>query len=85
MPSSVKATTVLSFASSVELSENTNRRRCIVQNLRLIWLDEHIDELNDDFHKSFTQLRQIINTIDTFLDADHCIDFLTQAEEDKVY
>jgi tetratricopeptide (TPR) repeat protein len=56
-----------------------------VQNFTLIWLDSNIDESNRDFKHSLTQLRQIVNTIDTFIDVDTCVDFLTQIKDEKVF
>jgi tetratricopeptide (TPR) repeat protein len=50
----------------------------IVQNFHLVWLDRNIDEANDeDCRKSITQLRQVVNTVNTFTDADECIDRIT--------
>jgi Flp pilus assembly protein TadD len=56
----------------------------IVQNFHLVWLDGSIDEdNNDDCRNSITQLRQIINTVNTFIDVDECIDFITDKKEEK--
>jgi tetratricopeptide (TPR) repeat protein len=58
----------------------------IVQNFIIIWLNPRIDELaNNDFTKSVTELRRIVNTIDIFIDTDDCIDFLTDIKEEKVF
>ena len=53
----------------------------IIQNFHLVWLDENIDENNDDYHNSITKFRQIINTVNTFTDIDECIDFITTTKE----
>ena len=52
-----------------------------VQNFHLVWLDESIDEdNNDECCESITKLRQIVNTTNTFTDVDECIDFITDIE-----
>jgi hypothetical protein len=50
----------------------------MVQNFLLIWLDESIDETNNEAcRNSITKLRQVVNTVNTFTDADKCIDSIT--------
>lgn len=57
----------------------------IVQNFTLLWLDSNIDEQNSDFKNSLTQLRRIVNTIDTFTNSDQCMNFLTTIKNEKVF
>jgi len=67
-----------------ELSQPTYTR--IVQNFRLIYLDANIDEVNDnDWWDNISKLRRIIYTIDTFADADKCIQFLTNIKDEMVF
>jgi tetratricopeptide (TPR) repeat protein len=54
----------------------------IVQNFHLVWLDGSIDETNDDCRNSITKLRQVVNTVNTFVDVDECIDFITDIGEE---
>jgi tetratricopeptide (TPR) repeat protein len=57
-----------------------------VQNFHLVWLDESIDEdNNDNCRNSIIKLRQVINTVNTFTDVDECIDFITDIKEEKVF
>jgi hypothetical protein len=57
----------------------------IVQNFILVWVDLRIDKANDnDFSSSITELRRIVNTINTFTDADQCIDFVTNIKDEKI-
>jgi tetratricopeptide (TPR) repeat protein len=51
------------------------------QNFHLVWLDGSIDETNDDCRNSITKLRQVVNTVNTFVDADECIGFITDIGE----
>jgi tetratricopeptide (TPR) repeat protein len=53
----------------------------MVQNFHLVWLDESIDETNDDCRNSITKLWQVVNTVNTFVDVDECIDFITDIGE----
>ena len=57
----------------------------IVQNFILIWLDPRIDDMNDnEYRTSITELRRVVNTIETFADVDQCIDFITEIKEEKI-
>jgi tetratricopeptide (TPR) repeat protein len=74
------AATVKAEHTSADSKGATPRRRINVekaQNLLLIWLDKNIDENSVDCQNTITQLRCIVNTINTFTDADECVDFLT--------
>jgi hypothetical protein len=69
---------------------NTRPRRLgnarMVHDLHLVWLDESIEEINNgDCRNSITKLRQVINTVNTFTDADECIDFITDNQEEKAF
>jgi tetratricopeptide (TPR) repeat protein len=58
----------------------------MVQNFLLIWLDAGIDEKNnDDCRNNITKLRQAVNTVNTFTDADECIDFITDMKEESIF
>jgi tetratricopeptide (TPR) repeat protein len=68
-------------SSSVRPRRPPNARR--VQNFHLVWLDGSIDEINnDDCRNSITELRQIVNTVNTFTDVDECIDFITDMKDE---
>ena len=53
----------------------------LVQNFYLVCLDRAIDGNNDKWHTFITKLREIFNTIHTFVDADQCIDHITDTQE----
>jgi tetratricopeptide (TPR) repeat protein len=58
----------------------------MVQNFHLLWLDAGINEQNnDDCRNSITKLRQVVNTVKTFTNADECIDFITEIKEDMIF
>jgi tetratricopeptide (TPR) repeat protein len=68
-------------------SKDAVRRRRIngqmVQNVLLIWLDNSIDENSADCCNTLTQLRRIVNTINTYTDGDQCIEFLQSLDNAK--
>ncbi len=72
-------------AKSTTASSSTRPWRLLnarmIQNFHLVWLDGSIDETNDDYHKSITKLRQVVNTVYTFVNVDECIDFITDINE----
>src|SRR3984957_16921242 len=73
-----------SAIATVSHSARPSRIR-IAQNFTLIWLDSNINESDIDFKYSLTQLRQIVNTIDTFTDADQCVNFFIELKDEKMF
>src|SRR5579862_2906784 len=75
-------------ASTSGASKTTNvRRRAniqMLQNVLLIWLDNNINDSSFDCRNTITQLRRVVNIINTFTDGDQCIDFLTDIYDQKV-
>ena len=57
----------------------------IIQNFHLVWLDGNINENDDDCRSSIMKLRQVVNTVNTFVDADECIDFISDIEEENTF
>ena len=57
----------------------------LVQNFHLVWLDGNIDESNGDFRNSITKLRQVVNTVNTFINVDECIDFINNVQEERAF
>jgi hypothetical protein len=55
-----------------------------VRNVLLIWLDSNSDKNNDDCRNMITQLRCVVNTINTFTDVDQCMDFLTANYNEEI-
>jgi hypothetical protein len=57
-----------------------------VQNFLLLWLDEEIDEdKNDDCRNNISKLRQVVNTVNTFTNADECIGFIADIKEKTIF
>jgi tetratricopeptide (TPR) repeat protein len=63
------------------------RRRAdikMVQNILLIWLDTNINIKNEDCGNTVTQLRRVVNDINTFTDGEDCIQFIDTINDNKV-
>ena len=57
----------------------------MAQNFMLLWLDGNIDEVNnEDCRNTIAKLQQVTSNINTFTDADECVDFITDKNEGKV-
>ena len=75
-----------SETTSVQSKDPDRRQRItlqMVQNVLLIWVDNNIDDSNEDCHNTITQLQRIVNTIRTFTNADECVEFLESIENEK--
>lgn len=57
----------------------------MVQNISLIWLDSNIDEANTGCQNTIIHLRQMIDNIKTFTNADDCAQYLERIQYGKVY
>ena len=62
-----------------------SRRRTMVQNVLLIWLNSNIDGQNADYQNTLTQLRNVVYIINTYMDGHQCVEFLQTMKNDKVY
>jgi tetratricopeptide (TPR) repeat protein len=62
--------------------QGTNIQR--VQNAVLIWLDKNIDINNKDCGNTVTQLRRVVNDINTYTDGDQCVEFISTITNNKV-
>jgi hypothetical protein len=56
----------------------------MVQNVLLIWLDNNIDDNSANYRNTITQLRCVVNSSNTFADADQCADLLTSIYSENV-
>ena len=61
------------------------RPRRIVQNFLLVWFDTDIKESDTDFQNSLAHLRPIVNSIFIFTDPEHCINFLRNIKDEKIF
>ncbi|CAF4495892.1 unnamed protein product, partial [Rotaria sp. Silwood2] len=79
-------------ATAVMPSEHTSIRQrrslnaCMVQNFLLVWLDSSIDpENNNDCKNTISKLKEVVSSVNTFTDADECIDFINDLKQDRVF
>ena len=56
-----------------------------VEDCTIIWLDENMNEHEEQFRNSINQLRTIVNLLKTFSDTNQCIDHLTDVINKKVF
>ncbi|CAF2645819.1 unnamed protein product [Rotaria sp. Silwood2] len=73
--------------STTTSTATVSRRRAsrMVQNFLLVWLDANIDESKKEFKNALAQLRQTVVTVMTFTDADECIQFIMEVNDEKVF
>ena len=77
---------IQSAASSTSHATLLPRRvHRVVQNFSLVWLDANLDENDLDFKRSLEHLQQLVSSIETFTDADDCVNFLVAVEEEQVF
>ena len=57
----------------------------IIQNFVLIWLDEKIEESDNDYLNSIKKLRQTVKTIEIFHNTNECIDYMTKLKNVKSF
>jgi tetratricopeptide (TPR) repeat protein len=56
-----------------------------VQNCLVVWVDQNMDENNNQYKESIKLLRNVVNTIKTFANADECIDFISRNRTEKIF
>jgi hypothetical protein len=62
------------------------RRQLNVQNFVLVWLDSKMNGHDEEHHhRSINEFRHIVDTINTFIDVDQCVDFLSDIEDQKIF
>ncbi|CAF1549960.1 unnamed protein product [Adineta steineri] len=70
-------------SSKVASSSNIRQpRQRMAQNYLLLWLDNIIDQTNENYQNTLEQIETITGDVNVFKQRDACIDFLTDAEED---
>ena len=57
----------------------------IIQNHLIVWLDENINENDDDHRNSITKLREIMNSVYTFTSIDQCVAFINEIKGKEVF
>ncbi|CAF1168269.1 unnamed protein product [Rotaria sordida] len=76
--------TSIKRGETIENNPSNNRQHRVVENFIVIWSDPKIDQLDSDYQNSISHLRQIVNSIEIFTNADHCLDFLGKVKDEKV-
>ena len=66
----------------VMLRRRVNIQR--MQNVLLIWLDNNIDQNNEDCRNTISQLRHVLHDINIYTDGDQCMQFINTITDNKV-
>jgi hypothetical protein len=60
--------------------------RRLVENFVVVWLDAAVVDGNlEDINRSIYQLRQIVNSIRTFVDLHTCLEFMSKMKDEKIF
>ncbi|CAF1485819.1 unnamed protein product [Adineta steineri] len=73
--------------ATVVPKSSEGRQRISIQQMQsalLIWLDNNIDETNDDCQNTITKLRRAVNDIKTYTNGDQCLEFIRTIVDNKV-
>src|SRR5689334_4041863 len=68
-------------SKATNVPQRVNTR--MVQNVLLIWLDNDTNDGSADCRNTITQLRRVVNSINTFTDGDQCIEFINSINDNK--
>ena len=89
---SVTSEAAAAAAVTTTSSSITNRagalplpERRVLQNFLLVWFDATFNESSADFKTSLKYLRQVVASIETFTDAEECVKFLDQIQNEKAF
>ena len=56
----------------------------MVHNVLLIWLDNNIDDKEEDCRNVVTRLRHVVNNVTTFTDGEKCVEFIEDINVNKI-
>jgi hypothetical protein len=73
------------ITTTVASSDTIHLRRHKAQNFLLIWADAHIDQSQEDYRNTLTQLRNVTNDINIFTQPNDCIQFLKNIDKEKAF
>ncbi|CAF2127199.1 unnamed protein product [Rotaria magnacalcarata] len=77
---------VKSTASSrATTSDAMQPRHRMAQNYLVIWVDDNIDENNEDCRNTLAQLRTVVSEVNVYTTPQGCIDFLNEMDEGKAF
>ncbi|CAF4533039.1 unnamed protein product, partial [Rotaria sp. Silwood2] len=61
------------------------RKRRMIENYLVIWVDDRIDLENEDCQRTLAQLCGIVNQVDSFKTAEQCIQYLNENKEETSF
>jgi tetratricopeptide (TPR) repeat protein len=75
--------TAQAYGHSKSVVRRQRNNMKMVQNVHLIWLDNRINDNSADCCNTITQLKSVINTINTYTDGEECIEFFKSMTDEK--
>ena len=66
-------------------SEVTELTINVLQSFILVWLDENLDETNENLQNEITNLQNIVDSVHRFNEPDPFIDFITDIDDQQVF
>ena len=60
-------------------------KRCVLENCRLLWIADDIEQSKEDFQNALNQLCSIVNEVHVITNSDECVDLLTQIDDARVF
>ena len=73
------------LAKPIASADAVQRRRRILQNYLLIWVDADFDPTDTDDQCALEQLRAVVHDVTVFAEPDGCIDFLRDISKETVF
>ncbi|CAF1325312.1 unnamed protein product [Adineta steineri] len=61
------------------------RRKHMVQNYLLIWVDASIDQTNKNCQNTLAQLKNVVNDVNLCTESDQCIQVLNEVDKEQVF
>ena len=66
-----------------EVKPRPSRRRNILQNYILVWVDSNVDKWNSDYQRALQRLRTLVKDVTVFTEPNACVEFLEIVHKEK--
>ena len=66
-----------------EVNPRPSRRRIILQNYILVWVDSNVEEWNSDYQRALQWLRTLVKDVTVFTEPNACVEFLEIVDDEK--
>ncbi|CAF3077611.1 unnamed protein product [Rotaria sp. Silwood2] len=76
---------VYSSHYNTKIAKEKAERKEALEDLIIVWLDEHMNETENQFSKRKSDLRQIIDCLMAFNNADQCFKYIQNIKQEKIF